>query len=491
MQINLNKTELTGALAALGKLVSRSSIIKTFQAVQIEGKANTLYFRTRNVIEEIEFRMLADLEDDFPAVLVSFEAFRQTVRNSKIKTLNLEVDNGEVFIGDTKLAPVNGRFPIPRAIPDQDVTISELPPDTLTVLEQLAPIASKEAPCSVLSGINLSSDGFTATNGKELSNIPIHLEMTGDVTSPFPLALLATKAYGQSGRLSTWQENNETHFVLTLGNWTWRAKAHSGNYPNWKRIVPERTAATHHVSFSEENAERLKSYLKVIPDDPRHLNAVKLSRLPGAPVHLNLASSNGMLVSILAEFDDKWGSLSFSVRKDYLIHLLNACHTRIELNDAFCPVVGTGGNGQYIVMPLCPVSKAQTATDQKPEVEAVQTEQTAPQTAPETKVNQTTTNTTNSNQEKNTMNESPNITHTVSAPVQTYTQNAKPEAKLSSMDELTNSVDAFKAKLKDLFDEAAALSRKTREVAIAQRQKEREYAQTKRTIERIRTASGF
>ncbi len=490
MQITINKTELTGALAALGKLVTRTSIIKTYQAVQIEGRANTLYFRTRNVVEEIEFQMTTELEDDFPAVLVSFEDFRQTVRNNKTKTLNLEVDNGEVFIGDIKLTPVNGRFPLPKKHPDQDINVTELPPDTLTVLEQLAPIASKEAPCSVLSGINLSSDGFTATNGKELSNIPVHLEMSGDVTIPFPLALLATKTYGQSGKLSTWQADNETHFELTLGNWTWRAKAHSGNYPNWKRIVPERTTATHHVSFTEENSERLKRYLKAVPDDPRHLNAVKLSRLPGAPDHLNLASSNGMLVSITAEFDPNWGNLGFSVRKDYLIHLLNAGHTRIELNDAFCPVIGTGGNGKYIVMPLCPASKAQTATDQKPEADAVQTEQTAPQASPETKENQTTTNTT-SNKENPTMSENPTITHTVSAPVRTYIPNPKPEAKLSPMDELTNSVDAFKAKLKDLFDEAAALNRKTREVAIAQRQKERDYLQTKRTIERIRTASGF
>ena len=492
MQINLNKTELTGALAALGKLVTRTSIIKTYQAVQIEGRANTLYFRTRNVVEEIEFKMTAELEDDFPAVLVSFEEFRQTVRNCKAKTLNLEVDNGEVFVGDIKLTPVNGRFPVPKAIPDQDVNVTELPPDTLAALELLAPIASKEAPCSVLSGINLSSDGFTATNGKELSNIPIHLEMTGDVTIPFPLALLATKAYGQSCRLSTWQENNETHFELTLGNWTWRAKAHSANYPNWKRIVPERTAATHHVSFSEENAERLKRYLKAVPDDQRHLNAIKLSRLPGAPDHLNLASSNGMLVSILAEFDDNWGSLSFSVRKDYLIHLLNAGHTRIELNDAFCPVVGTGGNGRYIVMPLCPVSKAPAATEQKPQEAVVQSEQTTPQTSPESQEHQTiTTTNTTSNKENHTMNEPPNITHTVSAPVQTYTPPQEPARELNPLDELTANIEAMKAKLKAMYDESAVMSRKVREVAIAQRQKERDYLQTKRTIERIRTASGF
>ena len=491
MQINLNKTELAGALTALGKLVTRTSIIKTFQAVQIEGKANTLYFRTRNVVEEIEFRIAADLEDDFPAVLVSFEDFRLAVRNSKTKTMNLEVENGEVFIGDIKLAPVNGRFPVPKKLPDQDVNITELPADTLPALEMLAPIASKEAPCSVLSGINLSRDGFTATNGKELSNIPLHLEMTGDVTIPFPLAVLATKAYGQSGRLATWQENNETHFEVTLGNWTWRAKAHSENYPKWKRIVPERTAATHHVSFTEENSERLKRYLKAVPDDPGHLNAVKLSRLPGAPDRLNLASSNGMLVSVTAEFDNGWGSLSFSVRKDYLIHLLNAGHIRIELNDAFCPVVGTGGNGQYIVMPLCPASNAQPGAQQKNETEATQTEQTAPQTSPEPRETPTTTNTTTSNQKKDTMNENPNITHTVSAPVQTFTPNNEPAKELNPLDELAACIEAFKSKIKDLFDEAAALSRKTREVAIAQRQKERDYLQTKRTIERIRTASGF
>jgi len=491
MQITINKTELAGALNALGKLVTRTSFIKTYQAVQIEGKANSLYFRTRNVVEEIEFKMTADLEDDFPAVLVSFEDFRLAVRNSKTKTLNLEVDNGEVFIGDTKLAPVNGRFPVPKAIPDQDVTISELPPDTLAALELLAPIASKEAPCSVLSGINISRDGLTATNGKELSNIPIHLEMTGDVTIPFPLALLATKSYGQSGKLTTWQADNDTHFVLTLGNWTWRAKAHSGNYPNWKRIVPERTAATHHVSFTEESTERLKRYLKAVPDDPRHLNAVKLSRLPGAPDHLNLASSNGMLVSVTAEFDPNWGSLSFSVRKDYLIHLLHAGHTRIELNDAFCPVVGTGGNGQYIVMPLCPVSKAQPGAQQKSGDTVVLSEQTTPQTSTETKEPQTTTNTTTSKQEKTTMNESPSITHTVSVPVQTYTSPQEPAKELNPLDELTANIEAMKAKLKAMYDESAVMSRKVREVAIAQRQKERDYLQTKRTIERIRTASGF
>ena len=83
------------------------------------------------------------------------------------------------------------------------------------------------------------------------------------------------------------------------------------------------------------------------------------------------------------------------------------------------------------------------------------------------------------------------ITHTVSAPVQTFTPNNKPESKLNPMDELTVSIEAFKAKLKDMLEEATSLSRRSREVSIAQKQKEREYAQTKKTIEKIRVASGF
>ena len=89
------------------------------------------------------------------------------------------------------------------------------------------------------------------------------------------------------------------------------------------------------------------------------------------------------------------------------------------------------------------------------------------------------------------MNEPATITHTVSVPVQTYTPNKENESKLNPLDELISVIETFKGKLKTLSDESVTMARKVREVALAQRQKEREYLQTKRTIERIRTASGF
>ena len=498
MEIPVNKNSLASALTALGKLVSRTSLIKAYQGIEIEGKANMLYFRTRNVIEQIEFRLFADLEDDFPATLVEFEQFRLAVRNSKNKTLKLEIDKSEVFLDGVKLAPIKGNFPPKEQIPDQDITVTELPADTLSALSLLAPITDKGTDVrKVLGGINISGDGFTATNGKELSNIPLKLETTGSVTIPFPLALLATKAFGDSGRLSTWQKDEDTHFKLTLGAWTWQTKALKGNYPNWKRVVPERTEATHYVSFQEDRAKRLQRYLKSIPDDKEHNNGVKLSRLPEVPDNLHLESSNGMLFSILAEFDPNWGDLSFCVRKEFLLRLLDAGHRKIELNDAYGPIVGTGGSGQYIAMPII-TKKPQAQTEQKTEQIAssqmdaqatAQTEQATPQSIHETTIPTNIPNTTPI-KETTQMETNPTI-HAVSAPAQTVTTNHEPEKELNPLDELTANIETMKAKLKAMFDESTIMARKVREVALAQRQKEREYLQTRRTIERIRTASGF
>ena len=503
MQILINKNSLASALPALGKLVSRTSLIKAYQGIEIEGKANMLYFRTRNVTEEIEFRLFADLEEDFPATLVEYEQFRQMVRNCKNKTLKLEIDCGEVFIEGVKLAPVEGHFPVPEIIPDQDVCVTELPADTLSALEKLAPIADQGKDVrKVLSGINISGDGFTAANGKELSNIPFPLEKTGSVTIPFPLALLATKAFGEAGRLTTWQKDEDTHFELTLGTWTWRAKAFKEHYPNWKRVVPERTEKTHHVSFQQDRAEMFRRYLRGVPDDPRKPTTIKLSRLAEVPDNLHLESSNGMLFSILAEFDPNWGDLSFVVRKEILAHLLNEGHSRIEINDVLSPFVGTGGMGQFVAMPVY-VKKPQAQTEQSAEPVAVQAAPVEAQPIPESMEsvseqipphpqetkNQTANTNITSIKENPTMNETPTITRTVSA-TQTFTPNTEPVKVLPSIDELISGIEAFKSTLKTLTDESAVMSRRIREYALAQRQKDREYQQAKRTLDRVRVATG-
>ena len=73
----------------------------------------------------------------------------------------------------------------------------------------------------------------------------------------------------------------------------------------------------------------------------------------------------------------------------------------------------------------------------------------------------------------------------VSAP-QTVDQTNEPET--NPLDELAISIEAFKLKIKTISDEAAQLARKVKEVQIAQKQKEREFVQARRAIERIKMA---
>ena len=65
-------------------------------------------------------------------------------------------------------------------------------------------------------------------------------------------------------------------------------------------------------------------------------------------------------------------------------------------------------------------------------------------------------------------------------------QNAAPV--VNPLDELGTAIEELKIKLKAMLDESSVLSRKVKEVALQQKQKERDFIQARRAIERIRMA---
>ncbi len=67
-------------------------------------------------------------------------------------------------------------------------------------------------------------------------------------------------------------------------------------------------------------------------------------------------------------------------------------------------------------------------------------------------------------------------------------EETKPTESVNVMDELNATVDDLRGKLKMLFDESATLTRKVKEAVLAQKQKEREFVQARRAIERIKMA---
>ena len=84
------------------------------------------------------------------------------------------------------------------------------------------------------------------------------------------------------------------------------------------------------------------------------------------------------------------------------------------------------------------------------------------------------------------MNES--IPNNVTAPMPPVVNNVNTEVPANPLDELATAVDEFKTRLRAMFDESTLLSRKVKEVALSQKQKERDFVQAKRTLDRIRMA---
>ena len=85
------------------------------------------------------------------------------------------------------------------------------------------------------------------------------------------------------------------------------------------------------------------------------------------------------------------------------------------------------------------------------------------------------------------MNEN-SIPNNVTAPMPPVVNNVNTEVPANPLDELATAVDEFKTRLRAMFDESTLLSRKVKEVALSQKQKERDFVQAKRTLERIRMA---
>ena len=452
MKLEMNKNELAGALIALGKLVCRISTEAEFKALRIEAGKNQVRFSTCSQSEQITFKTECRSEGAFHCI-VGFDEFRDAVRSGRNKVLEIEDSDSVLRVGDRTLFPMSGvEWRVPRE--NEHSTVSELPKGFVSLLSEAAQLVNRNEPRMIMRGINLSREGITSTNGRELLNICVPLNVD-DFTIPLPLALMQTKT-AESGRLYTWSDNLSKGCRIETEHWVWYAEGLEGNYPNWKQVIPSQKALVRSVSFLPERGQQLETFLKNVPDQPPR-NAMELYQ--SEPGYLNVLAGE-MHTSIAAEFTGDWNDVSLMLNKHVFLRLLSEGHTKIEMVDNRIPILASGGTGRYVTMPLYqPKSKetTQIQTQNQPQTEETKMEHK------EMKV--------------------------VSAPVQTAAPKQEPEA--NPMEELNSAIESFRLKLRIAWDESSVLARKVKEVQIAQKQKERDFIQAKRAIERIRMVSGF
>ena len=446
--MEVNKNTLAGAMAALGKLICRTSPLTLCKVVKIEAKEGKLKLATCGLEEEVTFELETGGEDVF-CCLVGFDEFRDAVRGGRNKMVGLSFEAGILQVGDRCLVAVKD-VEWPDFTHKDEVKSCPLPEGVVGMFARAAQIVDRNEPRTVLRGIHLSSDGIAVTNGKELLNYDIPLALEKGITIPLPLALIQSKA-AEAGTLTYWPKGTDVRFKIQVGAWSWTSKALAGDYPNWKRVIPEQNTLTRSISFLPERGEQLAIFLKSVPDDIPH-NVVELSN--GTDNTLDVRASD-MQTSIAAELTGDWNESLF-IDRAILLRLLQEGHTKIELGSGFSPILATGGHGRYIAMPLRRVQNEKSQTQPKQEESKME------------------------NNEK-----------VVSAPVQAVAPKQEPENALNPLDDLSEAVEAFKLKLKASFDEVSTLARKVKEAQIAQKQKERDFIQARRAIERIRMVSGF
>ena len=448
MKLEVNRNELAGALIALGKLVCRTAAEAEFKALRIEAGKNQVRFSTCSQSEQITFKTECRSEGAFHCI-VGFDEFRDAVRSGRNKVLEIEDDEGTLRVGDRTLFPMSGvEWRVPGE--GEHCSVSELPKDFVALFVAASPLVDRNNPRKVLQGINLCREGITTTNGRELLNICVPLNVD-DFTIPLPLALMQTKT-AESGTLCVWTNRTGKMCRIETEHWVWYAEGVEGNYPNWKQVIPSEKALVRSVSFLPERGQQLEIFLKNVPDQPPH-NPVELYQ--SEPGYLNILAGE-MHTSIAAEFIGNWNDVSIKLNKYTLLRLLSEGHTKIEAGDGHFPILATGGTGRYVTIPLYQPKAQETKPIQ------IQTEV--------------------SKMENNEM-------RVVSAPVQTVVRNPEPVPEtVDPLEELKRGIDELRGRLKLLLDETGVLTRKVKEAVFRQKQKERDFILAKRAIERIKMA---
>ena len=136
------------------------------------------------------------------------------------------------------------------------------------------------------------------------------------------------------------------------------------------------------------------------------------------------------------------------LNKHILLRMLAQGYCTFRANsDGLIPVVAEGGYGRYLAMPIRSIpGKYEKSIQPKQEQKKMETS--------ENKV----------------------------------VESNDPVPAASPLEELSSNVEELRSKLKHLLDESGILIRKVKEVTLLQKQKEREFVQTRRRLERIKMA---
>lgn len=286
--IEIRVGDLKPALVGLGKITRPNAPDAIHRCIRVE-RANKSEIRLQATDGDFHLNLKAPAKviDPVEPFLVPLEALREQVRGCKAAD--------SVLIRPNAKAPAVSEFPGPPAFRAASV---ELPPKITSSLLRAFACSSSDPSRFVLQGAYLDVSGkgrnahrIVATDGRQLfsSNsmelsslkssviLPNHVlwkwkRMTAEV--PWILRVGAEKG-------------GDAPFRISTKDWSLSGKTISGNYPNYRQVIPPGSDFKSRAEMSREVAEAIANLIPKLPG----------KKLSNKPVGLHIEKG---LVSLLA-----------------------------------------------------------------------------------------------------------------------------------------------------------------------------------------------
>ncbi len=481
MKITVLKSTAETALALIQKTVSCVRLPLDFHPV-LTFRAGKQDLWLECTLHDRHISLLlpdAECDEKGGTLHLGLELFRQALLQATGHQIELASDTlGILLCSDGRqVAALPAASPADTAPfqPPAEADSTYLPNSFANFLLQAFSCASDDNKYTAVTGVNVSKDGIAGTDGKQLFHLPLPLQLKDAVTLPPSKCHAALKVLRWTS-LCHWR--NAAHgwmYAIQGEGFRYAAKAVDAPYPDYRRLLAAEADGDVSFMLTPEGAGALEEFLA--------------ARQAGLFVRLTVHKDRVVLEDMegvergKAEFAaSAEGSAipcSVPLNTRYLRQFLKMGFRSMSMSSRRpAPLVSVNGVGKYLFMP-CGEPAPSTQTASSPVV--------SPVVPPVPQVNPKPAAATGSQpkKEKNTMPQSTSPTPFIPANAANVSQAI---VAANPLDETLASLASMREQLSNLESRLLEAGRKIKAALLEQRQKERQYAEAARKLERIRMA---
>ena len=483
MKIKVNRKNLLEAAELCAKLIIPSkSPLESLPNLRLTAsvKLHTTELLTSNGEETVVATVIDSHPESDCDTMVNCAALTAFLKSLDSDYITLDIHNKQLDLysrdclaGTVTASNVAGGPVAPKVPKDADAFI--LPSNIATLMKTAFKYVAPESKSHpAITGVNLSSGGVTATDGHVLYNVPAPMQIKGSLT--LPKAVLPTSIGNMPLTMKIWGRHE---YEIRGVGFSLYGRGLDHDYPDWPKFIKENPAYTGRFTLDGDLSGLVK-FLKSLPAHSDILVTVNQKSL-------RIKSWEGEM-EVPANASCQHGSV-LHMKTGNLLDSIEMGHREIRFAEkGTLPFRAEGGKGIFMFMAMREdsVRGGSSNTGNTSAVTAIDNnkDNTASRKTEGTTVADNQSN-TKQEKEKTQMTQTTAITRFNTTPQSQPQPQAQPKSAYDELEQLYNGLKETQALYND---QLAAFGRKIKEVALADRQRTREFNDVSRRLERIKQA---